>query len=171
MKIGILSIALMVMANSALADCKVALQKRLEKDLDLSYQQFDQTKDSGFRLLEQSGCYAEAATLIKSYIAHNNSKESSLTWHLAQMEGLAGNYQQAIFQAKKVLKPNENLSEFPMYWNDFVLGNIAFWSKDKGMLKKHMANIEQGVSFKPNQINLNYLNLLLKNFNSSYLQH
>ena len=86
------------------------------------------------------------------------------------MEGLAGNYQQAIVHAKKVLNPNEDLSEFPMYWNDFILGNIAFWSKDKAMLKKHMANIEKGLSFKPNQINFNYLNNLLTNFNSSYLQ-
>ena len=86
------------------------------------------------------------------------------------MEGLAGNYQQAIVHAKKVLNPNEDLSEFPMYWNDFILGNIAFWSKDKAMLKKHMANIEKGLSFKPNQINFNYLNNLLINFNSSYLQ-
>ncbi|MCG7544590.1 hypothetical protein MHM93_10390 [Pseudoalteromonas sp. MM17-2] len=94
--------------------------------------------------MEKSGCYGEAAILIKRYIAHNNSTESSLTWHLAQMQALAGNYQQAIVHAKTVLNPNEDLNTSPMYCNDFVLGNIAFWSRDKTMLKKHMANIKKG---------------------------
>lgn len=127
----------------AFADCEIALQKRLKEDLDLTYQQFDQTNDAGFRLLEKSGCHGEAATLIKRYIEHNKSKESSLTWHLAQMQALAGNYQQATVHAKTVLNPNEDLNTSPMYCNDFVLGNIAFWSKGKAMLKKHMANIEK----------------------------
>jgi hypothetical protein len=169
-KTRLLPIAFLFISNFAFADCEIALQKRLKEDLNLTYQQFDKTYDTGFRLLEKSGCHGEAAILIKRFIEHNDSKESSLTWHLAHMEGLAGNYQQAIVHAKKVLNPNEDLSEFPMYWNDFILGNIAFWSKDKAMLKKHMANIEKGLSFKPNQINFNYLNNLLTNFNSSYLQ-
>ena len=170
MKTGILSIGLLFISNLAFADCKVALEERLKDDLNLTYQQFDQTYDAGFRLLEKSGCHAEAAILIKRFISHNNSKESSLTWHLAQMEGLAGDYQQAVFHAKKVLDPDEKLSGSKMYWNDFVLGNIAFWNKDKEKLRKHIANIEKGQSFKPNQINLNYLNQLLKNFDSSYKQ-
>ena len=170
MKTGILSIGLLFTSNLAFADCKIALEERLKDDLNLTYQQFDQTYDAGFRLLEKSGCHAEAAILIKRFISHNNSKESSLTWHLAQMEGLAGNYQQAVFQAKKVLDPNEELSGSKMYWNDFVLGNIAFWNKDKEKLKQHIVNIEKGQSFKPNQINLNYLNQLLKHFDLSYKQ-
>lgn len=45
-----------------------------------------------------------------------------------------------------------------------------FWNKDKAKLKQHIANIEKGQSFKPNQINLNYLNQLLKHFDLSYKQ-
>ncbi|MEM6509383.1 MAG: hypothetical protein AAF644_07820 [Pseudomonadota bacterium] len=170
MKKGLLSVGLLFLSNLAFADCKVALEERLKDDLNLTYQQFDQTYDAGFRLLEKSGCHAEAAILIKRFISHNNSKESSLTWHLAQMEGLAGNYQQSVFHAKKVLDPDEELSGSKMYWNDFVLGNIAFWNKDKAKLKQHIAIIEKGQSFKPNQINLNYLNQLLKHFDLSYKQ-
>ena len=170
MKTGLLSIGFLIISNVSFADCKVELEERLKDDLSLTYQQFDQTYDAGFRLLEKSGCHAEAAILIKSYISHNNSNESSLTWHLAQMEGLASDYQQAVFHAKKVLDPDEKLSGSKMYWNDFVLGNIAFWNKDKAKLKQHIANIEKGQSFKPNQINLNYLNQLLKHFDLSYKQ-
>jgi hypothetical protein len=170
MKTGLLSIGFLFISNVVFADCKVALEERLKEDLNLTYQQFDQTYDAGFRLLEKSGCHAEAAILIKRFITHNNSKESSLTWHLAQMEGLAGNYKQAVFHAKKVLDPDEDLSNSKMYWNDFVLGNIAFWSKDEAKLRKHIANIENGQNFKPNQINLNFLNQLLKSFDSSYKQ-
>lgn len=170
MKTGLLSIGFLFISNVAFADCKAALEERLKDDLNLTYQQFDQTDDAGFRLLEKSGCHTEAAILIKRFITHNNSKESSLTWHLAQMEGLAGNYQHAIFYANKVLDPNEDLSNSKMYWNDFVLGNIAFWNKDKVKLKQYIANIEKGQNFKPNQINLNYLNQLLKNFDLSYKQ-
>ncbi len=170
MKTGLLSIGFLFISNVAFADCKAALEERLKDDLNLTYQQFDQTDDAGFRLLEKSGCHTEAAILIKRFITHNNSKESSLTWHLAQMEGLAGNYQHAIFHANKVLDPNEDSSNSKMYWNDFVLGNIAFWNKDKVKLKQYIANIEKGQNFKPNQINLNYLNQLLKNFDLSYKQ-
>ncbi|MDO6612327.1 hypothetical protein Q4601_07185 [Shewanella sp. 1_MG-2023] len=169
MKIGVsLAILLLTFSNSVLADCKSELADRLEADLNLTYQKFDQTNDSGFRLLEASGCYAEAASLIKTFIKHNNSKENALIWHLAQMEGFAGNYEQAITHAKSVLIDNEDLSKFPMHWNDFVLGNIAFWSKDEQSLKKHIDNIQINSGFKPNKINLKYLSKLLVNFDSSY---
>lgn len=86
------------------------------------------------------------------------------------MKGLSGDYQQAVVHAKKVLNPNEDISVFPMYWNDFILGNIAFWSRDKATLEIHIKNIKVGMSFKPNEINLNYLNRLLQHFDSSYLE-
>jgi len=169
MKIGVsFTFLFFIFSNSVFADCKSELADRLKSDLNLTYQEFDQTNGSGFRLLEASGCFAEAATLIKTYIKHNNSKENALIWHLAQMEGFAGNYEQAIAHAKSVLKDNEDLSKFPMHWNDFVLGNIAFWSKDQEKLKKHIENIQVNSSFKPNEINLRYLNKLLRNFDSSY---
>jgi hypothetical protein len=169
MKIGIsISFLLLIFSNLVLADCKSLLNERLNNDLNLTYEQFDQTNKSGFRLLENSNCYAEAASLIRAYIKHNSSNKKSLTWHLAQMEGFAGNYEAAIKHAKTVLKENEDLSKFPMLWNDFVLGNIAFWSKDKEQLKIHIAKIEKKSNFKPNEINLNYLKKLLINFESSY---
>ena len=72
MKTGLLSIGLLFTSNLAFADCKVALEERLKDDLNLTYQQFDQTYDAGFRLLEKSGCHAEGAILIKRCISHNN---------------------------------------------------------------------------------------------------
>jgi len=79
MKTGLSSIGFLIISNVSFADCKVELEERLKDDLSLTYQQFDQTYDAGFRLLEKSGCHAEAAILIKRYISHNNSNESSLT--------------------------------------------------------------------------------------------
>lgn len=168
MKTGILSTALLLLSTQAAADCNEILQERLSQDLTLSYKEFDQTSDAGFRLLVNSACYAEAATLIKKYIDHNHSKENSLFWHLAQMYGFSGDYKQAIYYAKQVLNESEDLAESPMYWNDFVLGNIAFWNRDKSKLKQHIENVEKGLSFKPNEMNARYLQRLLANFETSY---
>lgn len=165
----VVTLLFLTFSSSATANCKIALDDRINNDLNLSYQQFDQTNNSGFRMLEASGCFAEAATLIKTYIEHNNSVEKSLTWHLAQMEGFSGNYEQAIIHAKAVLNEAEDLSKFPMHWNDFVQGNIAFWSRNKDKLKLHIQNIQKNSTFKPNVINLRYLNKLLSNFDSSYV--
>ena len=52
MKTGLLSIGFLFISNVAFADCKAALEERLKDDLNLTYQQFDQTDDAGFRLLE-----------------------------------------------------------------------------------------------------------------------
>ena len=66
MKIGVsLTFLFFIFSNSVFADCKSELADRLESDLSLTYQEFDQTNGSGFRLLEASGCFAEAATLSK----------------------------------------------------------------------------------------------------------
>ena len=53
MKTRLLPIAFLFISNFAFADCEIALQKRLKEDLNLTYQQFDQTYDAGFRLLEK----------------------------------------------------------------------------------------------------------------------
>lgn len=49
-----------------------------------------------------------------------------------------------VFYVKKVLDFDEKLSGLKMYWNDFVLGNIVFWNKDKEKLRKYIVNIEKG---------------------------
>lgn len=168
--IAALTLFFALWSGSVLADCQSELASRLSTDLTLSYQAFDQTEQAGFRILGQAGCYKEAAALIAAYIEHNNSKDVSLTWHLAQMEGLAGNYQQAIKHGKAVLNEHEDLSVYPMYWNDYVLGNIAFWQRDKQQLQTHIQNVRQGEHFKPNAINLRYLEKLSNNFELSYLE-
>ena len=81
MKTGLLSIGFLFISNVAFADCKAALEERLKDDLNLTYQQFDQTDDAGFRLLEKSGCHTEAAILIKRFIC---SCKFELSFHMSK---------------------------------------------------------------------------------------
>ena len=58
--------------------CNALLEKHLESDMDLSYEEFDQTMDSGFRVLGAQGCHTEAADLIERYIEENSAEQNSL---------------------------------------------------------------------------------------------
>jgi hypothetical protein len=56
-------------------DCEVKYKKHLTTDLELSYEEFDQTMDSGMRILVNAGCHQEAADLIEAYIEKIRQRE------------------------------------------------------------------------------------------------
>lgn len=165
-------IAVLMLPTLALAiDCDAELKKHLQSDLDLSYEEFDQTMDSGMRILSAKGCHSETADLIEAYIEHNQATQSSLRWHIAQHRATAGEYEAAVESARSVLKDDEDLEQNPFRWNDYVLATIAFLNGDRESLVHHRDKVAEGAELHHgNAINLKLLDRLVDNFGKSYAE-
>jgi len=165
-------IALLLSSFSSFAqDCQERYQQHLKTDLTLSYKEFDQTMGQGFRALlkDDLNCHKEVAQLIEKYIEVNNATESSLRWHVAQSWAHAGDYKKAIQWSKTVLRDKENYSENALRWNDFVLGNVAFFEKDKEALIQYRDKVAAAKDDHfGNQLNSKFLDSLIKHFDQSY---
>lgn len=162
-------VVLVCSSTQAFADeCDDLLQEHRGTDMSLSYEQFDQTPDNGFRVLAANACYAEAASLIQEYIATNNATENSLRWHVAQLSATAGDYPTAIDFSKQVLSESEDFSLKPLRWNDYVLATIAFLEKDMDALELHRNRVAEATDYAGNAMNLKLLDALVKHFDESY---
>ncbi|NEZ04986.1 hypothetical protein G4Y73_12580 [Wenzhouxiangella sp. XN201] len=150
-------------------DCQSLFEKHLESDMELSYQEFDQTMDSGFRVLGAKGCNEEAADLIEEYIRVNSAEQRSLRWHIAQLRAMHGANAEAVRYAKSSLLDQEDFSERALRWNDYVLATIAFLEGDRKGLVRHRDKVAEGVGEHPgNELNLKLLDALIENFGADY---
>lgn len=170
MKNVVPAIALLITAPAfADIDCDVLFQEHIESDMGLSYEEFDQTMNMGFRVLGAAGCHEQAADLILAYIAHNDAEQNSLRWHVAQLRASHGDYEQAIEYANSVLLEEEDFAVRALRWNDYVLATIAFLGKDKEALVHHRNQVEKGVGEGAgNELNLRLLDSLIRHFDQSY---
>lgn len=152
-------------------DCQAKYQLHLKTDMTLTYQQFDQTENQGMRALAYAGCAKEAADLIVAYIKHNQAKEISLFWHVAQQRASEGNNAEAIVYAKQSLVAVEDWQKKPLRWNDYVLATIAFLEKDQTKFEQHRQVVLQAKDLHPgNAMNLQLLDKLKQHFKKSYQQ-
>lgn len=137
--------------------------------MELSYEAFDQTMDSGFRMLAGQGCNKEAADLILAYIEHNGAEQRSLRWHVAQLRAMHGADREAVQYARSTLLEHEDFSERALRWNDYVLAMVAFLEKDMARLRLHRDNVQRGVAEHPgNGMNLRILDALIEHFDADY---
>lgn len=152
-------------------NCELDFESALTTDINQPYADFDQTKNSGWRRLDSSGCYEEAADLIEAYIEANEADEMSLVWHIAQLRASAGDYERAIVFASKSLRESEELDERQLRWNDYVRGTIAFLRRDKAALVYFRNQVAAGVDdYVGNENNARILDLLISNYELSYLE-
>ena len=150
-------------------NCQKLLEKHLESDMDLSYKEFDQTMDSGFRALSAQGCDSESADLIERYIEVNSAEQSSLRWHIAQARAMSGENSEAIRYARTTLVEKEDFSERALRWNDYVLATIAFLEGERESLISHRNNIADGVGEHPgNELNLRLIDALVDYSGTDY---
>jgi len=153
----------------AAGNCDDFLEKHLESDMGLSYEEFDQTMDSGFRVLASQGCHSEAADLIERYIKVNSAEESSLRWHVAQLRAMIGDKGEAVRYARTTILEDEDFSERALRWNDYVLATIAFLEGNQEKLKNHRDKVAEGVGEHPgNELNLRLLDALIDHDGSDY---
>lgn len=168
---AILQCLLIPACVAASVDCQAEYAKRLQTDLSLSYQEFDQTEGKGMRALAYVGCEKEAADLIVAYIKKNQATQISLSWHVAQLRASAGETTDAIQYARLSLIKAEDDAKKPMRWNDYVLATIAFLQKDKAAFLRHYEKVKQGKDLHAgNAMNLLLLDQLLQHFDQSYSQ-
>jgi len=166
----LITATLLAMAAPAWAtDCQQLYEQHLATGLELTYEQFDQTMDAGFRPLAGAGCYRQAADLIEAYIAEHDAPQRSLRWHVAQLRAMDGDSGAAVASARKVLSETEDFSEKPLRWNDYVRATIAFLEQDREALQFHRDQVALGVAEHPgNALNLRLLDSLLSHFDQSY---
>ena len=152
-------LGLILMTQLLAADaCQQQYQQKLQQDLTLTYQQFDQTPDSGFRTLTKD-CKPEAVALLKNYIIFNQAEQDSLRWHIAQLLGEMGEKQEAILYAKSTLREN---SDSNFKWNDYVEGYIAYWQQDSKTLMTQIQVLKQANQHPGNAMNARLLESFLK---------
>ena len=150
-------------------DCQILFQKHIQSDMNLSYEEFDQTMDGGFRVLASEGCHKEAADLIEEYIRVNSPEQRSLRWHVAQLRAMQGANTEAVRYAGMSLSDEEDFSENALRWNDYVLATIAFLEGDRENLVQYRDSVAAGVGQHPgNEMNLRLLDALVENFDSDY---
>lgn len=121
--------------------CETLMEQKLKSDLSLSYKEFDQTMNAGWRTLAEQDCYKEAALLITKYIEKPDSTENSLKWHLFQMEAYSGSYDRALKLESAILINAEQASANKLLWNEYVVANIAFLENDLEKLKQQRSLI------------------------------
>ena len=112
----------------------------LEAMLALDQQAFDQELDGGWRILDNAGCEAEAAELIREWRHKKRSHASILYWHEGQMRANAGQSKQAIALFSLTYKAPAFDADFG--WNHYVDGTIAFLSRDKDRLVQAIENLK-----------------------------
>jgi hypothetical protein len=154
---------------AASVDCAALLAEHERTDLDLSYEKFDQTEDSGFRVLAKQGCNAQAERLILAYRERHAEHASPLWWHAAQQAASAGDYARASAEARHSLEASPPGDSDPLMWDDYVLASIAFFDRDKAGLQRHRDRIAAtGLGFWGNRLNVNLLDTMLAEFDASY---
>ena len=138
-------------------DCEQQYAEHMRTDMTLGYEAFDQTEGQGFRVLAKD-CKAQAVALLKNYIILNQAEQDSLRWHLAQLLGELGRYEEAILYAKTTLR---EASSGGFKWNDYVHGYVAYWERDLTTLKAKIELLESHPEHPGNQINARLLRRFL----------
>jgi hypothetical protein len=101
--------------------------------LELSWREFDQSLDSGWRPIADREEYARAAELIEYYLENKSGLEQGqiayLHFHAAVLHGYEDKNEQAIehFRSASV---DSFPPGFPQSWNALVKGELAFMLKD-----------------------------------------
>lgn len=124
------------------SDCAPSQNER-EVMLKLSFKQFDQQQDSGWRPLYAKQCYVQAAALLDAYMKRHPDtvrQQYMLPFHTGQMFALAGQYGKAIDYMRKGYTDRKSST---IDWNAFVDANIAFLEHDHSNLLKKRNRINR----------------------------
>jgi len=138
--------------------------RNLKKNLDLSYKEFDQTPNKGWRAYFVIGDNISALKLIEAYIKeHEKTLKAfelrNLYLHLGQLYAFTDNYKDAIKTLPLALDKDDTIN---MEWNNYIKGLIAFLSHDLEKLKSHKDGVIKSLEY------ISKLNMLIKNYNKPY---
>lgn len=136
--------------------------------LSLDLVSFDQTAGKGWRVLQDSGCFLEAANLIDEYVARHG-RSYTLSFHAGQLLLKSGDYTAA--RAKFALaKRNDLPPERPLKWNEFVDAYVAYINDDRQALQLARDAIAVRSDFLGNKKNLEVVDRLLAKLGRPYAE-
>lgn len=157
-------IYLVILANETHASCQIHLKEQEKKLPIISYTNFDQNENDGWRALSNQGCDNEALSLMDKYIELQESRVRNVYWHKAQNYAYLENRLDAIQAARKslgLLDESNHLKD----WNNYVLGNIAFLEKNRNDL---IFRLQELSATKGSLKNTRILSRLLTCFDKTY---
>jgi hypothetical protein len=142
-----------------------------EKWLRLSFDEFDQTMDGGWRTVAHEGNYRAAARMIERYLERYPDLEAGqqriLHFHAGQMLAFEGDYPSAIRHLNCSYEDPER-SDSPVRWNDYVHATIAFLENDRPSLLRYRESIASGPMFEGRIPNLHVADRLIEKFGEPY---
>lgn len=145
--IGIAALMLMVLTQQAPGQ-SCGYDRAAMLALDQAH--FDQDMTGGWRQLNNIGCDAEAADLIKLWRETHAERDGILYWHEGQLRANANQTTAAIAlfeQARKTRKEDHGFG-----WNLYVDGTIAFLHHDRKALalaRDRLARLPKPAGFAP----------------------
>lgn len=134
-------------------------EEEYNRQMALSLDGFDQSAE-GFRM--HSGNYELICLLIPEYIEINKLniyEAANLHWHLGQIHAFNDQIKAAIAEMEK-----SSPEGYPLFWQCYVDGSIAFLNHDKEKLIQALETLKK----QENQMNLDVLEKLLHHFDKPY---
>ena len=114
--------------------------------LAMSFEEFDQDLDGGWRIIaDRDECQIEAADLLADYRAQYENDESfqglsTLIWHEGQVRAGAGQTERALALFRRSYK--EITHDTDLAWNFYVDATIAFLEQDRDALDAAHAGLK-----------------------------
>jgi CubicO group peptidase (beta-lactamase class C family) len=136
--------------------------------LELEYQEFDQTMNSGWRKYSDAGRNLDAAKMIDYYLTNKNGltgyQKVLLNFHSGQHYAFANNYDLAV---KRLSSAKHE--RMPETWNSYVDATIAFLRRDRKGLLAIRDKMKIGKKEPDGTIpNLDVVERLVENFDLTY---
>lgn len=166
--VGLCLWASLAQAADPAPSCKQRYEELTPLVMRMPYREFDQS-EAGWRKL--SDCPAEAASLLKRYLARTEYEARNLRWHLSQTLAMAGDTAAAITAAEQSRDPPDVERSTQFRWNVYVDGTLAFLRRDRTAFDKQREALRNAAVAHPENLsNLAVLDRLATCFERPYKQ-
>lgn len=137
----------------------------------MTFDEFDQREDSGWRAIARQGDFAGAARAIEAYLEAHPALEDRQTgilhFHAAQMHAFAGAVDEALRHLPLSLDRDEPADPL-VRWNDYVAATEAFLRGDRAALLAARERIARGKARNGQVPNLHVVDRLIAGFGKPY---
>lgn len=135
---GSIAIALHGILLGSMVGCASPHDHRFNAVLAMSWQEFDQTANSGWRAFADREEYRLAADLIEAYLREHSEltvrQRAVSHFHAGYLRARVGDIQAGVVHMQQAIVPNETPEGLGDDWNIIVLSHIAFVMGDRAKL-------------------------------------
>jgi tetratricopeptide (TPR) repeat protein len=136
--------------------------------INLTYEDFDYSKNSPWRKLDNNGDHKGAIRILKIYLKHNKDKLEyyqigAILWHIGQIYGYLDDYKNAI----KYISSKYTKLSIPLNYRN---ATIAFFKGDLDTIKKLYRKSLKDKSEDPMNLRLikNFINYFGEKYSTAY---